>query len=347
MIGANTVVDAHFHHVPRAVYEKLDTATFEQIEARTLQLKNRDPRYVATRANQLLRDLDATLRYMDAVGIDIAILQMPSWSVAGLEVCRVLNDGLAKAARAQPTRFLPVATVPYIFGQASIDELVRIKNDLGFSGVSILTSQQNVRLDDVSLRPYFRKAADLGLVILVHPPTQAKGIWGGTAWNMDSSVSRQYENVKCFTEVLHGLLPNVEGLRFLFSHFGGGVPSLLGRIMSWYVPPPQSGIDAAHIELPMTIREFEEFGLKPYFDSLMQHCWFDMAGAGGILSEVPHAMSVIAPGRLVFGTDYPHEMARPQDARAYLEGINDVVTDAGDRRGMLGANVLALMGRPG
>ena len=56
---------------------------------------------------------------------------------------------------------------------------------------------------------------------------------------------------------------------------------------------------------------------------------------------------MIAPGRLVFGTDYPHEMARPQDARAYLEGINDVVTGAGDRRGMFGANVLALMGRPG
>jgi hypothetical protein len=161
---------------------------------------------------------------------------------------------------------------------------------------------------------------------------------------MDSSVSRQYENVKCFTEVLHGLLPEVDGLQFLFSHFGGGVPSLLGRIKSWYRPPPQAGIDARHIELPMTMWEFEECGLSPYFDSLMDHCWFDMAGTGGVLTEVPHAMSVIRPDRLAFGTDYPHEFSRARDARAYLGGIAELVPDAKTRARLLGGNVLALFG---
>jgi predicted TIM-barrel fold metal-dependent hydrolase len=327
-----------------AVYEKLGAAILEEPEARRLQAKIRDPAYASSRANTLLRDLDATLRFMDEVGIDIAMLQMPSWSVAGLETCRVLNDGLAKAWRDEPKRFLPVATVPYIHGQASLDELTRIREELGFKGISILTSQADKRLDDPSLRPYFKKAAALGLVILVHPPTQAKGIWGGTTWNMDSSVSRQYENVKCFTEVLHGLLPEVDGLQFLFSHFGGGVPSLLGRIKSWYRPPPQAGIDARHIELPMTMWEFEECGLSPYFDSLMDHCWFDMAGTGGVLTEVPHAMSVIRPDRLAFGTDYPHEFSRARDARAYLGGIAELVPDAKTRARLLGGNVLALFG---
>jgi hypothetical protein len=163
---------------------------------------------------------------------------------------------------------------------------------------------------------------------------------------MDSSVSRQYENVKCFTEVLHGLLPEVAGLRFLFSHFGGGVPSLIGRIKSWYEPPPQAGVDATHIELPMTIREFEEHGLAPYFDRLLDCCWFDMAGTGGVVSEVAHALAAIKPERLCFGTDYPHEMSRPGDARAYLDGIRDVVRDVSARKNMLGANALALLGRP-
>jgi predicted TIM-barrel fold metal-dependent hydrolase len=344
MLEGNTVVDAHFHHVPLAVYEKLDASVFEDAEARRLQAKNRDPAYGSSRANKLLRDLDATLKYMDDVGIDIAMLQMPSWSVTGLEICRVLNDGLAKAGRENSKRFLPVATVPYIFGQASIDELTRVREDLGFKGISILTSHAETRLDDKTLRAYFKKAASLGLVVLVHPPTQAKGIWGGTTFNMDSSVSRQYENVKCFNEVLQGLLPEVDGLKFLFSHFGGGVPSLLGRIKSWYLPPSQSGVDTSHIELPMTMWEFEEFGLTPYFDSLMDHCWFDMAGTGGVLSEVPHAMSVIRPERLAFGTDYPHEFSRPKDARAYLTGIADLVTDPKTRANMLGGNILSLFG---
>ncbi len=344
MLGGDTIVDAHFHHVPLAVYAKLDVSTFEREEARRLQNKNRDPGYAASRANKLLRDLDATLAFMDEVGIDIAMLQMPSWSVAGLEICKTLNDGLSRAEKENPERFLPVATVPYIFGQASIDELTRIHDELGFKGVSILTSQADIRLDDPSLRPWFKKAAALGLVILVHPPTQAKGIWGGTKWNMDSSVSRQYENVKCFTEVLHGLLPEVEGLRFLFSHFGGGVPSLLGRIKSWYRPPPQAGIDATDIELPMTMWEFEEHGLAPYFDRLMRQCWFDMAGTGGVLSEVPHAMSVISSERLAFGTDYPHEFSRARDARAYLQGAAALIGDPGARKNMLGGNVLSLFG---
>ena len=344
MIGKPVVVDAHFHHVPLAVYEKLDGLALDDVEARRLQLKNRDPAYAGSKANRLLRDLDATLRFMDDVGIDVSLLQMPSWSVAGLDVCRALNDGLAKAARENPARFLPVASVPYIHGQASLDELTRIRDELGLAGISILTSHKDIRLDDPSLRPYFRKAAALGLVILAHPPTQAKGIWGGTTWNMDSSVSRQYENVKCFTEVLHGLLPEVGGLRFLFSHFGGGVPSLLGRIKSWYRPPPQAGIDATHIELPMTIAEFEDHGLAPYFNSLMEHCWFDVAGTGGVLSEVPHAMAVISLKRLCFGTDYPHEMARPRDARAYWEGIAGLDAPEAARRGILGGNALSLLG---
>jgi predicted TIM-barrel fold metal-dependent hydrolase len=71
-----------------------------------------------------------------------------------------------------------------------------------------------------------------------------------------------------------------------------------------------------------------------------------MAGTGGVVSEVAHALAAIKPERLCFGTDYPHEMSRPGDARAYLDGIRDVVRDVSARKNMLGANALALLGRP-
>ena len=76
------VVDAHFHHVPVAVYEKLEALISTTDEGRRLQAKCRDPAYAGSKANLLLRDLEATIRYMDDVGVDIAMLQMPSWSVA-------------------------------------------------------------------------------------------------------------------------------------------------------------------------------------------------------------------------------------------------------------------------
>jgi predicted TIM-barrel fold metal-dependent hydrolase len=335
------VVDAQFHHVPTAVYKKVDEMNFTTQEGRALQNKNRNPKTLAKQATRLLQDLDATLRHMDACGIDVAMIQMPSWSVAGMEVCRVLNDGLAKAAQQNPRRFLPLATVPYIFGQESIDELARVK-DMGFQGVAILTNQQGIRLDDERLKPYFRKVVELGLPLTIHPPTQEKGLWGGTKYSMDCSVSREYENIKCFDEVLNGVLPDFPELTFIFPHFGGGVPSLLGRIMSWYTPPESAGLPHVNIAYPLTIQEFQDYGMQPYFDKLMDRCYLDMAGTGGWMPEVKHALTVIKPDRLAFATDYPHEMSRVSDARAYIDGIKSLDIPDEDKAKILGGNMLAL-----
>jgi len=105
-------------------------------------------------------------------------------------------------------------------------------------------------LDDDQLKPFFRKVVELGLPLVVHPPTQERGLWGGTKYDMDGSVSREYEIVKCLVEVLCGVLPEFPDLNFLFAHYGGGVPSLLGRIMSWYTPPENSGIPKKEVYLP-------------------------------------------------------------------------------------------------
>jgi len=336
------VIDAQFHYVPSEVFQKVDETVFETKEGRALQERNKDPRTKARPATQRLQDIEADLKHMDECGVDMAMIMMPGWGVAGVEVCRILNDGLARAAREYPDRFLPVAAVPYIEGQRSIDELDRVKNELGLKGVSVLTNQRGIRLDDEQLKPFFRRIVDLGLPVVVHPPTQERGLWGGTKYDMDGSVSREYEIVKCLVEVLCGVLPEFPDLNFLFAHYGGGVPSLLGRIMSWYTPPEISDIPKREVYLPMTLREFEEFGYKQYFDKLLDRVYFDMAGTGGWMSEVSHALSVIKPERLAFASDYPHEMSRTADYKAYLEGIMSLDIPENVKKKMLGENIKAL-----
>ena len=338
------IIDAQFHHVPSEVFRKVDETVFESKEGKTLQEKNRDPQRKADPVTRRLQDIETSLRHMDECGVEMAMIMMPGWEVAGVGVCRVLNSGLAKAANENPGRFLPMAAVPFIEGQRSIDELDRVKNELGMKGVSILTNQRGIRLDDEQLRPFFRKVAQLGLPVVVHPPTQERGLWGGTKYDMDGSVSREYEIIKCFVEVLRGVLPEFPDLNFVFAHYGGGVPSLLGRIMSWYTPPESAGIPKKEIHLPMTLREFEEYGFKSYFDRLVDRVYFDMAGTGGWMSEVKHALSVIRPERLAFASDYPHEMGRPADYKAYLEGIEGLDIREEDKRKILGGNMKALFG---
>src|ERR1035437_7211834 len=57
------VVDAQFHHIPTAVYKRVDETNFTSKEGKTLQEKNRDPKAIAGKAYKLLQDLDATLRF--------------------------------------------------------------------------------------------------------------------------------------------------------------------------------------------------------------------------------------------------------------------------------------------
>jgi predicted TIM-barrel fold metal-dependent hydrolase len=334
------VVDAEFHYVPSEVFKKVDETVFKSKEGKAVQDWMRDPRKKP--AAQRLQDIEGALRQMDECGVDTAMIMMPGWEMAGMDVCKILNDGLARAAKEYPGRFLPMAAVPCIEGQRSVDELDRVKNELGLKGVSLLTNLQGIRLDDEQVKPFFRKAMQLGLPVVVHPPAQERGLWGGTKYDMDGSVSREYEIIKCFVEVFCGVLPEFPGLKFVFAHYGGGVPSLLGRIMSWYTPPESSNIPKGKIHPPMTIREFEDAGLKPYFDKLFDRFYFDMAGTGGWMPEVKHALSVIKPERLAFGSDYPHEMSRPADYKAYLDGIKGLDIPEEDKIRILGGNMKAL-----
>ena len=126
------VVDSEFHFVPSEVMRKVDETEFESKEGKAVQEWLRDPRKKP--AVQRLQDIEGALRQMDECGVDTAMIMMPGWEMAGMDVCKILNNGLAKAARDYPGRFLPMAAVPYIDGQRSVDELDRVKNDLGLKG---------------------------------------------------------------------------------------------------------------------------------------------------------------------------------------------------------------------
>jgi predicted TIM-barrel fold metal-dependent hydrolase len=158
---------------------------------------------------------------------------------------------------------------------------------------------------------------------------------------MSGSVSREYDIIKAFVEVLCGVLPEFPDLNFMFSHYGGGVPFLLGRIMSWYGPPVK-GIPKEKVGLPKTIREFEDYGLKKGFNELLDRIYYDMAGTGGWMPAVKQALMVLKPDRLCFATDYPFEMSRPADLKAYIAGIKRLDIPEKDKVNILGGNARRL-----
>ncbi len=329
------VVDAQFHHIPWEAAKKTEISKVEPYEGIDLRTQLYRPNMALHR----LFDIETTIRHMDDCGVDVGLVGLATWNDAGLEVCKAINDGLAQLVREYPGRFIPLAHVPYLEGQPSIDELERAINYLGLKGVTFLTSHRGIRLDDQQVKAFFKKISQLSIPVVVHPTVRAP-IWGGDKYYMSGSVSREYEIIKSFVEVLLGVLPKFPDLNFIFAHYGGGVPFLLGRIMSWYKPESTDIPDSPG--LPKTIREFEDLKLKRDFNKLFDQMYFDMAGAGGWMPTVKQALLSIRPERLCFATDYPFEMGRPADLKAYIAGIKRLAIPEEDKIKILGDNVLRL-----
>ncbi|MBI2934383.1 MAG: amidohydrolase [Chloroflexi bacterium] len=335
MPGKYFIVDTEFHHIP--IEAARLAAAGPKATAADLDFRNRMEK--PGPAQELMFNAEAQLRHMDEVGIDMALIGVASWSLAGLEVCRIINDGLARLQKEYPGRFIPLAHVPYLEGQPAIDELDRAVTVLGLKGVTVLTSVRDVRLDDERLKPFFGEVARLGIPVMVHPTTRMP-IWGGDKYNMSPGISREYEILKAFAECLLGVLPHYPELNFLFAHYGGGAPFLRAKLMSYFPPEDTTSIESGG--RPRTIREFQDLGLEKRFNRLFDRMYLNLAGAGGWVPAVKQALLGVRPDRLCFATDYPFEMRRSADFRAYVSGIKRLDISERDKANILGGNARRL-----
>jgi len=333
MSNKYVVVDTEFHHIPWTAALKAKGLPDGDLKFNSI-VQNPDVAY------QKVFDIQGCVRHMEECGVDMALVGLGTWTVADLETCRTINDELAKLVQTYPGKFIPMAHVPYLEGQPALVELERSITELGLKGVTVATSQGETRLDDEELRPFFKKVSDLSIPVLVHPSVRIP-IWGGDKYFMSGGVSREYDIIKALVEVLCGVLPDFPDLTFIFSHYGGGAPFLLGRIMSWHTPE-FPGIPKEMIGKPKTYNQFVEYGLKESFDALFNKIYFNVAGTGGWMPALKQALMVLKPERLCFGSDYPWEMGRASDLKAYINAIERVDLPEEAKKRILGGNMLEL-----
>jgi aminocarboxymuconate-semialdehyde decarboxylase len=327
------VVDTEFHHIPWTAAQKAKGLPDGDLKFNSI-VQNPDVAY------QKVFDIQGCVRHMEECGVDMALIGLGTWTVADLETCRTINDELAKLVQTYPGKFIPMAHVPYLEGRPALDELERSITELGLKGVTVSTSQGETRLDDERLIPFFKKVSELSIPVLVHPSVRIP-IWGGDKYFMSGGVSREYDIIKALVEVLCGVLPEFPDLTFIFSHYGGGAPFLLGRIMSWYTPK-NTRIPKEMIGKPKTYDQFVDYGLKESFDAAFDKIYFNVAGTGGWMPALKQALMVLKPERLCFGSDYPWEMGRASDLKAYINAIERMELPEEAKKKILGGNMLEL-----
>ena len=235
------VIDIHAHFTPpewiRAM--RRDGARhgchIEEDDAGGLSLRVGEGRPAALQP--FLSDLPARLSAMRERGLDRQVLSPPMTIVTyqlegvhGQAVSRLFNETNADAARGTPG-LIPVATVPMQSGREAVEELRYAVERLGIRMVEIGTHINGVNLDDESFRPFFECAADLGVLVQLHPHRVAAAD-RLNRYYMNNLVGNPMDTaIAAASLILGGVLERYPSLNICLVHGGGALPYLLGRVV--------------------------------------------------------------------------------------------------------------------
>jgi len=266
-----------------------------------------------TRAAELDELGEGRLRVMDEAGIDIQVLSALGYFVQDLpparsvDVSRELNDRLASAVSRHPDRFRAFASLPVSDAAASVDELTRSVEDLGFLGAMIHGQTHGIFLDHPSVRPILAAAARLDVPIYLHPAPPPAVVraeyYSGLTPAVEAclSTSGWGWHSECGMHVVRmvvaGVFEELPDLKIVVGHMGEGIPFHLDR-MEAMLTPVTTG-------LSLTVAE-----------TLRRNLYLTTSGYN---SDAPLlcALATFGVDRIMFSVDHPFGDSRR--ATAYLD----------------------------
>ena len=177
---------------------------------------------------------------MDKQGVDVQALTINGFwwyeaadrELAG-RIVRAQNEGLAKWVAAHPDRFVAMASVALQHPDLAAQQLEDGVKRLGLRGASI---GGHVNGEDLSLPkydPFWAKAAELGVPVVMHPGGADNIIKDGALrgrGDLGNIIGNPLETTYFLTRLIFdGTLDKFPGLRVFGAHAGGYLPSYLGR----------------------------------------------------------------------------------------------------------------------
>lgn len=176
---SSMTIDVHSHvAVPEAasfVKPHLDLASIPLVSFATRDTRALNQQQDVDRASRMTQ-YDERLRDLEEMGVDLQVVKpLPPqcYYTVPIEIAdkasRMVNDGLAEYASRHPDRFIAFGTVPLQDAVAASNELERCTKQLGFKGVQVLTNVAGRELSDPSLAPFWAKAEELGVLVVLHP----------------------------------------------------------------------------------------------------------------------------------------------------------------------------------
>lgn len=327
----STTIDLHSHvAVPEAhelVLPRLDLSTIPLAHFATADTKAINQRQDVDRRSRMT-SYDERLADMDAMGIDLQLIMCPPFQCyytvpidLAVKAARMINDGLADYVAGRPDRFVALGTVPMPDGAEAAEELERCMSALGFKGVQILTNVAGRELSDPGFAPFWKRAEELGALVLLHPNgfTEGRRL---SRFYFNNVIGNPLETTLALHYLIFdGVLERHPNLKILAVHGGGYLAGYSGRIDHAWGARADCRADLPH---PPTY-----YLGKVYFDTVV---------------FTPHQLraliEIFGVDHVVMGTDYPYDMAEYEP----IEHLASAGLDASTVAQIAGGNAKKLLG---
>jgi aminocarboxymuconate-semialdehyde decarboxylase len=193
-------------------------------------------------------DIERRLSEMDRDHVELEILSAPSvyhrMDEHTAELCRMLNDAQARAARSHPKRFRSFVHLPVHDLDAARQELDRWLGKPEVAGINLATHMGDMYPGDARLEPLWRWIHEASLPVFIHPVKPC----GLTAPVHPVVFSFPHDTALAAASLIYsGVFDRLPDLKIILSHYGGALPVLAKRLDIPHHPhfPPAPGADLA------------------------------------------------------------------------------------------------------
>lgn len=197
---------------------------------------------------------------------------------------RECNDFAAQVARDHSGRFGFFAAMPLPDTDGSLKEIEYATETLHADGIGLLSNYEGRYLGDPAFAPVFDELNRRKLTLYVHPTSTA------CCWNIVPNIPISteefgFDTTRTITSLLYsGTLSRCANIKFIFSHGGGTIPMLSGRI---------GGAARRMTNVVPNGPDYE-----------FQQLYFDTASATNA-PAMAAILKLVPASHVMFGTDFP------------------------------------------
>jgi len=321
-------IDIHAHYYPQSYFDAMNAeggrfnAEFKT-DGQTFSFKTP----AGSNGGLPMKFIDTRHRLaeMDAEGVAVHALSLTTPMVywADGETSHKLaiawNNGAVAAHKANPDRFVVLATLPMLDRDRAIDEVDRVAKLPGVRGIYLGTNINGNDLDDPMFAPILTRIEALDLPIFLHP-LQTVGGKRVANYHLANLIGNPLDTAIAASRLIFsGALDRHPKLQVNLPHAGGVLPILMGRIdHGWKVRKENRHLANA----PSTyLRRFT----------------YDTISHSKPIMEF--VISMVGADRVMIGSDYCFDMGYEQPIK-FVDQLN---LSPEDRKMILGATAAKIL----